>query len=73
MLTALKPIIAKRRGSGGVDDVYEAVGEPIGVRHLCAGGMSAAGWDLPPNVPTRVLFSLAPDALRVTISQHGRN
>lgn len=59
MLTRLPPRITRRLGSHDLD-VYETEGEPIGVRHLCADGIRAAGWDLPPLQPTRVWFMLAP-------------
>lgn len=40
MLTALRPDRCAIRGTGG-SDWYMQHGDPIGVRHLCAGGFKA--------------------------------
>ena len=54
LVTALKPIIARIRGTPHMD-AFERVGEPIAVRYLCEGGIkSLLGTTLEPLVPTKV-------------------
>jgi len=55
MLTALPPIRAAVRGAGGAEDLYLRAGEPIGIRHLCQGGVRALfGVELKPLESVRV-------------------
>ncbi len=57
MLTLLKPKIARIRGTNRMD-AFEAVGEPIAVRHLCEPGVQTLlGRTLPPLTPTKITLT----------------
>ena len=54
LLTALKPTIARIRGTEYYD-AFEHVGEPIAVRYLCEMGVvSLLGITLPELTPTKI-------------------
>jgi hypothetical protein len=54
LLSFFEPVIAPVRGAGH-DDAYVRTGDPVGVRHLCPGGVKLIfGMDLPPLKPVRV-------------------
>lgn len=62
MLTAFRPIVTRVRGTS-FDDVYLRHGEPIGIRHLCAGGVKSLF-----NVELQLLETVRVDLTSVTIS-----
>lgn len=54
MLTYLPPTIERIRGTKDMD-AFEQVGEPIGIRHLCEGGIKSLFGHLPePLTPVRI-------------------
>lgn len=52
MLTHLRPEIHRIEGTR-INDAFEVPGEPIGVRHLCEGGIKALFGILPEELVSR--------------------